>query len=256
MDAQVTAEKQPYPAEGQGRIEHRAAEDRAAEDRADLEDYVRRAQDGSRDAFDWLVAQYRNHLRVYIKDRVGDPHKADDIFQEVWLKAIMNRRSVEKPGSFKAWIETIARGCIADLYRKQGRTRRHMKAYRARCFPGSDGPDLLEYLQTDDERERVRQTIKRLSPDHQDILGLKHMLEMKYEDIAQLLECPVGTVKSRLYYAEAAFVDQLNRIRLPAEDAPATGLLDRLTDCELRGRVSRAEAELCVLWTMVYFQGP
>ena len=157
---------------------------------------VVRCQAGDRAAFEELVELYRPRLRYFLARMIGDDHAADDLLQDVWLDVYRGVGRLVDPGAFVAWLYQIAR-------------RRALGARRKRRQPTSslDGIDLAEDEGDDDDfsaedAERVQTALGRLVPEHREVLLLRFIEAMSYEDIARVTGCQLGTVRSRLHYAK------------------------------------------------------
>jgi RNA polymerase sigma-70 factor (ECF subfamily) len=169
---------------------------------------VVRCQAGDRAAFEELIGLYQPRLRYFLARMVGDDHGADDLLQEVWLDVYRGVARLAEPGAFSTWLYRIAR-------------RRALGARRRRHQPPAslDGIDLPELDEDEEEDfsaedvERVHAALGRLAPEHREVLLLRFMEEMSYEDIARVTGCHLGTVRSRLHYAKRALRRLLAGVR-------------------------------------------
>jgi len=159
---------------------------------------VVRCQAGDRAAFAELVELYQQRLHYFLATMVGDDHAADDLLQEVWFDVYRGLAKLGDPGAFPSWIYRIAR-------------HRALRELRKRQQPLSSlaGVDLAgEEEDADDfsaeDAERVHAALERVVPEHREVLLLRFIEEMSYEDIAGVTGCQLGTVRSRLHYAKRA----------------------------------------------------
>jgi RNA polymerase sigma-70 factor (ECF subfamily) len=159
---------------------------------------VVRCQAGDRAAFEELVELYQPRLRYFLAGMAGDNHAADDLLQDVWLDVYRGVARLADPGAFPAWLYRIAR-------------RRALGALRKRRQPPSslEGIDLAGEGADDDDfsaedAERVHAALGRLAPEHREVLLLRFVEGMAYEDIARVTGCRLGTVRSRIHYAKRA----------------------------------------------------
>jgi RNA polymerase sigma-70 factor (ECF subfamily) len=157
---------------------------------------VLRCQTGDGDAFAELVAWYQPRLRYFLRKLLRDPGGADDALQEVWIDVFRGLARLADPAAFPAWLYRIAR-CRAPRER------------RGRPPPAPlDEHDPAEPADGDDftaaDAEAVHAALDRLGPEHREVLLLRFMEEMTYEEIARVTGCPLGTVRSRLSYAKRA----------------------------------------------------
>jgi RNA polymerase sigma-70 factor, ECF subfamily len=158
---------------------------------------VVRCQAGDRAAFEELVALHQPRLRYFLARMIGDDHAADDLLQEVWFDVYRGVARLADPGAFATWLYQIAR-------------RRALGALRKRRQPlaSLDGIDLAEDEEEDDfsaeDAERVHAALGQLAAEHREVLLLRFIEEMTYEDIARVTGCQLGTVRSRIHYAKRA----------------------------------------------------
>ncbi len=155
-------------------------------------------QGGSREAFDRLAHRWTPRLVRFITRTVGRPELARDIVQETWIGAIRGLKRLTDPAQFPSWIYSIARKKCVDMIRFNQRQRRLVASAQAAahldaaidqggCAPG-DAVDLAA-------------AIARLSPEQRDVVNLFYGEDLRVEEIAAVLEVPIGTVKSRLHHA-------------------------------------------------------
>ena len=145
----------------------------------------------------------------------GDHAAADDLFQETFFQVHASSDTFDTNRTFRPWLFTIGANKARDRLRKE--KRRKAASLSAPIEKGAEGKtafvDLLEAdlplpsegVETSETQDRVRQAIEQL-PDHQrEVLLLAYFHQFAYKQIAQMLEIPLGTVKSRLHAAVAAF---------------------------------------------------
>jgi RNA polymerase sigma-70 factor (ECF subfamily) len=158
---------------------------------------VVRCQAGDRAAFEELVALYQPRLRYFLGRMVGDDHAADDLLQEVWFDVYRGVARLADPGAFPAWLYRIARRRALGQLRK-GRP----------PVASLEGIDLADEGEdgefSADDAERVHAALGLLAPEHREVLLLRFVEGMAYEDIARVTGCPLGTVRSRIHYAKRA----------------------------------------------------
>jgi RNA polymerase sigma-70 factor (ECF subfamily) len=171
---------------------------------------VKRVQAGDKQAFDLLVKQYQHKIIGLIGRYVYDPHEAMDVAQEAFIKAYRALPGFRGDSAFYTW-----------LYRIAINTAKNHLVSRSRRPPDVDvDVDDAHYIDTDselrdlespesalyrDELERVvKSTLDRLPEDLRVALTLREFEGMSYEDIANVMDCPVGTVRSRIFRAREA----------------------------------------------------
>lgn len=158
------------------------------------------AQEGDREAFGRLVDRYDKRLLYFIRRLLGEADGALDLLQSVWL--IVHRRlwKLKSPEAFRVWLYQIAHDqTVTELRRK---TRRPVPFEES---AESTSPDAANLDETSFENaELVHVALRDLSVDHRRVLALRFLEDMSIEEIAAVVGCAAGTVKSRLHYAKAA----------------------------------------------------
>ncbi len=192
--------------------------DRSSADRAD-QALVEAAQEGSADAFGVLAERYHNNVYGIVYRMCG-PDEAPDLTQEIFLRALRALRNFQFHGdaSFRTWLYRIAvNACINELRRRKRRSE-------------IEGPSLDEEVKTRDgtiarivpdetqsphvlaERREICRAVQAivatLSPKHRAALTLVDLQQLDYEEAASVLECPLGTLKSRLARARRQFAEK------------------------------------------------
>lgn len=158
---------------------------------------VLRSQAGDGDAFEELVARYHPRLRYYLRRILPRADHADDVLQEVWLAVFRALPRLADPAALTAWLYRIAR----DKASVQWRGRQPERSL--------DVLDLVEEPSQDNEfrqedAQEIHASLDQLTPGQREVLVLRFLEDMTYEEIAKVTGCPIGTVRSRLYYAKSA----------------------------------------------------
>jgi len=166
---------------------------------------VCRCQAGDERAFEEIVSTYGPRLRYYLLKQLGSPEAADDVVQEVWLDVYRGIVRLRRPDAFRAWIYRIARD----------RAFRVLRRARVPCRL-ADEADLPAAEAEDDgfsaeDAVRVHAALDRLSPLHREVLLLRFIEDLPYDEIAQITGCPAGTVKSRLHHAKRVLRQEMER---------------------------------------------
>jgi RNA polymerase sigma-70 factor (ECF subfamily) len=164
---------------------------------------VSRCQAGDERAFEEIVSTYGPRLRYYLLKQLGSPEAADDVLQEVWLDVYRGVVRLRRPDAFRAWIYRIARDrAFRALRRARVPCQLADEAVLAAAEVGDDS------FAAEDAR-RVHAALDRLSPLHRDVLLLRFIEDLPYDDIAQITGCPPGTVKSRIHHAKRLLRQEL-----------------------------------------------
>ncbi len=170
--------------------------------------------DGQSGAIDELIRRYRDELFGYLVRFTGSRALAEDVFQETFLQIHLSAASFDVDRRLKPWLYTIATNKARDARRW---LRRRPSVSLDTPVGGSDDPvamvDLMPAngedpqgpLQGAEQTSRVRAVVDRLGDTQREILLLTYFQRMPYAQVADILNIPVGTVKSRLHGAVRAF---------------------------------------------------
>jgi RNA polymerase sigma-70 factor (ECF subfamily) len=165
---------------------------------------VLRCQAGDEAAFAELVGRYGRRLHYYLGKLLRDAGGAEDVLQEVWLAVYRGVPQLADPGAFAAWLYRVARD---RAFRELRRRRVRLRPLPEDELPADDADDPF----TAADAEWVHAALDRLGPEHREVLLLRFMEEMSYEDIARVTGCPLGTVRSRLHHAKRALRGAIDR---------------------------------------------
>ncbi len=191
----------------------------------DLLDAYRR---GDKGGFAQLVERYQRELFHFLVRFLGDRAAAEDVFQETFLQVHQSAEQFDPSRRFRPWLFTIAANKARDLMRSQAR--RPANPLQASISPGDDESgqfiDLMESAAAAPEARLEKEELQRLvhttvmdMPDHlREILLLSYFHQFPYKQISDILNIPLGTVKSRLHAAVAHFADRWRAIH---ENKPA-----------------------------------
>jgi len=160
---------------------------------------VLRCQSGDEAALEELVARHYGPLLYFIRRMVGDSGGAEDVLQDTWLSVVRNLRMLRDPGAFPAWLYRIARNGVYGRLRKSAQFRPLTEADEPAAPPGDDA----EVFSAEDAAH-VHECLERVRPEHREVLVLRFLEQMSYQDIAVVVGCGLGTVRSRLHYAKRA----------------------------------------------------
>jgi RNA polymerase sigma-70 factor, ECF subfamily len=156
-------------------------------------------------AFGELVSRYQDRLFNTVYRLLDNAEDAQDVVQEAFLNAYQSLDSFKGDSQFYTWLYRIAFNTAVSLKRKQ---RVVLSLHGTREGRGDvEPPDPSEYsqpehaLQQAEEERRIQRALNRLSPEHRTVLILKDMEGEKYEAMAEVLEVPIGTIRSRLHRA-------------------------------------------------------
>ena len=184
----------------------------------DIAELVERARDGDARAFEALVNRYKDRIYSYVSRMLHDPIEAEDIAQETFVRAFQSLPHFRGASSLQTWLYRIASNLVIDSVRRQ--KRREDNALSLDAPVDTDDGDMQREL-ADERRgpaelaessviqEEVRSAVARISPKLRPVLVMYDLQGMSYQEIAEILGCPLGTVKSRLFNARAQLKEQL-----------------------------------------------
>lgn len=157
-----------------------------------MDDQIKQAQSGSRDAMAAVVAEYYPAVFRFCAHRLGQDLAADAA-QETFVTMQRSIKKYQGRSEFKTWLLGIAH----NHCRVQARKRKLEPAPLEEWMSGSEAGHESAAI----NRETLRQAIRGLSPEHREVVLLHEIEELRYSEIAELLGVPEGTVKSRLHHA-------------------------------------------------------
>ncbi len=170
---------------------------------------VQRAQRGDLRAFDLLVLKYQGRIAALVSRYVSDPGEAEDVTQEAFIKAFRALEQFRGDSAFYTWLYRIAANAAKNYLVAKGRRPRGDATIED--AEGFDDGWLLaessspEAVAMGDELAGVVEAAMRALPDElRSALTLRELDGLSYDDIADVLECPVGTVRSRIFRAREA----------------------------------------------------
>jgi len=190
-----------------------------------ISDYV----GGDREAIRELIERYRNEVLHFLIRFLGQRAAADDVFQETFVQVHLSAHTFDADRRFRPWLFTIAANKARDFHRKHGRNApMSLSATVSGDGEGSAFVDLLDAdLPTPDspvldaERSRlVRSVVDSLPVPLREILLLSYFHKLSYSQIADTLNIPLGTVKSRLHTAVAAFAQAWKAVMVQGRNEP------------------------------------
>jgi len=174
---------------------------------ADDPTLVRAAQQGETVAFEELIARHRDKIYARAFNMMRNEDEAIDLSQEAWVKGWQRLVQFQGESSFGTWMTRIVINLCLDQLRKHKRQRtesleamdensggveRHMPVVSVNPTAGLERGEL---------RARIDKALAQMSHEHRTVLVLHEFEEMEYKEIAKKMECSIGTVMSRLFYA-------------------------------------------------------
>ena len=190
---------------------------------ADDEALVRAAQAGDMAAFEELVARHRDKIYARAFSMTRSEDDALDLSQEAWIKAWQRLEQFQGDSSFATWITRITINLCLDHLRKRKRERAESVEEMDEEFGGVERQmpvvrsNPTAGLERQELRRRIDEVMGKLTYEHRTVLILHEFEEMEYKRIAKVMNCSIGTVMSRLFYARRRLARLLDEMRNPAE---------------------------------------
>lgn len=159
-------------------------------------------QKGDEASFNLLVSRYMNTVYRFVLGYVQNPAQAEDITQEVFVKVWKNLKKIDKNRNFKSWLYTVAKNTALDVIKKK-------KAVPFSRFETQDGKNILaeslvnttiapdKAFELLESREMFSRAMEALSEKYKQVLLLYYYQYLNFREIAELLEEPINTIKSR-----------------------------------------------------------
>jgi len=177
---------------------------------------VARAQRGDKRAFELLVEKYQRKLARLLSRFIRDSAEVEDVTQEAFIKAYRALPAFRGDSAFYTWLYRIGINTAKNYLMAMGRrapTSTEVEADEAEGF--EEGEQLRDIntpesvLLSNESAETVNSTIERLPEELRTAIQLREIEGMSYEDIARVMDCPIGTVRSRIFRAREAIAEQL-----------------------------------------------
>jgi RNA polymerase sigma-70 factor (ECF subfamily) len=158
-----------------------------------------RCRRGEKAALEELVRTWEPRLLYFIRRLVDEEQDAWDVLQQTWLRVLSGIGALREPRSLGSWLYRVARHAAFNHGQVRATYRRFLKDYHA-AAPGEEAPDRDGF----ETAEQLHHGLVRLPVPHREVLSLFFLEDFSIDEIAQILEVPSGTVKSRLHHAKKA----------------------------------------------------
>ncbi len=183
---------------------------------ADEADLVSELQDGSEDAFDWLITHYHGPVYSLVYGMLADAADAADITQEVFLKAYKGIRAFRRGSQLKTWLYRIA---VREALNHRRWAWRHLRQQTSIDAPPDEHSPALnledlaatpfDQMATKEMQAVVRRALEKIPGPFRSAVLLRDLEGLSYEEVAEILDISVGTVKSRILRGRRALREQL-----------------------------------------------
>jgi RNA polymerase sigma-70 factor, ECF subfamily len=180
---------------------------------------VKAAQKGDMQAFEELVARHRDKLYARAFSMMRNENDAIDLSQEAWVKGWQRLVQFQGDSSFVTWMTRIVINLCLDQLRKQKRQRAESIEAMDEESGGVERQmpvvtvNPTEGLERAELRKRIDRALDQLSHEHRTVLILHEFEELEYKEIAKRMECSIGTIMSRLFYARRKMAGLLAGLR-------------------------------------------
>lgn len=186
---------------------------------------VERAQAGDKHAFELLVAKYQRKLARLLSRFIRDPAEVEDVAQETFIKAYRALPSFRGDSAFYTWLYRIAINTAKNYLVSQGRRAPTSTEFDAEEAEGFEEADLLRDVDTPEAAlltkeigETVTAAMEALPEELRTAITLREIDGLSYEEIAQAMNCPIGTVRSRIFRAREAIAEKLRPLLGTSKD--------------------------------------
>jgi len=183
------------------------------------EDLMEKIVEGSELAFELLVKRYQAKITNLVHRFIYDRDRAVEIAQEVFLRVFLHRKRYRRSGRFSTWIYTIAVNLAKNELRRKSRLRGVTSLDNLMEVAGDSGSYLADKEPGPDQQthqrkveETVMAAVQQLPPKYREVILLRDIQQLTYEEIEQVLNIPGGTVRSRINRARSALKQLLEPI--------------------------------------------
>ncbi len=186
---------------------------------------VERAQRGDKRAFELLVEKYQRKLARLLSRLVRDPGEVEDVTQETFIKAYRALPSFRGDSAFYTWLYRIGINTAKNYLVAMGRRAPTSTEVDAEAAEGYESGEQLRDINTPESlllakeiAVTVNEAIESLPEELRSAIQLRELEGMSYEEISKLMDCPIGTVRSRIFRAREAIAERLKPLLDTATD--------------------------------------
>ncbi|WP_430789177.1 RNA polymerase sigma factor SigW [Virgibacillus flavescens] len=183
-----------------------------------IKEKIKQVKKGDQAAFEDVVTFYQHKIYQHCYRMLGNAHEAEDIAQEAFIRAYINIDSYDLNRKFSTWLYRIATNLTIDRVRK-----RKPDYYLDAEVKGSDGLNMYSQLESDnllpeeevenlELKSYIHQEISELPPKYRSIIILRYLEEFSLQEISDILDIPLGTVKTRIHRGREALRKKLRHV--------------------------------------------
>lgn len=177
---------------------------------------VEQAQRGDKHAFELLVSKYQRKLARLLGRFIRDPVEVEDVAQETFIKAYRALPSFRGDSAFYTWLYRIGINTAKNYLVAMGRRAPTTTEFNSEEAEGFEEGEQLRDINTPESAmmskeiaRTVGETMEQLPAELRDAIALREIEGLSYEDIAAIMNCPIGTVRSRIFRAREAIAERL-----------------------------------------------
>ena len=186
---------------------------------------VERAQRGDKHAFELLVTKYQRRLARLLSRFIRDPAEVEDVAQEAFIKAYRALPAFRGESAFYTWLYRIGINTAKNYLVAMGRRAPTTTEFDAEEAENFEGGELLHDINTPESQlmtkeiaQTVNEAMEALPEELKTAIVLREIEGLSYEDIANVMNCPIGTVRSRIFRAREAIAQKLRPLLDTSED--------------------------------------
>ncbi|WP_078415030.1 RNA polymerase sigma factor SigW [Priestia abyssalis] len=179
---------------------------------------IKQVKKGDQDAFAEVVEYYKDKVYQLCYRMLGNAHEAEDSAQEAFIRAYVNIHTYDSTKKFSTWLYRIATNLCIDRIRKK-----KPDYYLDAEISGTDGLNMYSQIPADQKlpedeleqlelQEHIQQEILKLPDKYRSVIVLKYVDELSLKEISDILDLPVGTVKTRIHRGREALRNKLSRL--------------------------------------------
>lgn len=177
-----------------------------------LAELIRQAMTGDKISFGKLVIRYKQHIVNIAFGILGDPHDAEEIAQETFLKAYLSIHQLTSEAAFYHWLVRIATNLSIDRKNVNARQiKQSMEAAEMFLDTSQYIPEAM--LEQKENQQLILKVLEQLNVEQRTVIVLRELQGFTYDEIAEILDIPLGTVKSRINTARLHFRNILSKER-------------------------------------------
>jgi len=183
-----------------------------------IKEKIKLVKKGDQSAYEDVVLFYQNRIYQHCYRMLGNAHEAEDIAQEAFIRAYVNIHSFNDKRKFSSWLYRIATNLSIDRIRK--RKPDYFLDAKVKGTEGldmysqlqSEGNSVVEEVESNDIQAFIHGEIAKLPPKYRSIIMLRYLEEFSLKEISEMLDIPIGTVKTRIHRGREALRKRLRHV--------------------------------------------